>query len=284
MEEKELDIRKLRNIELEMLILFKEICDKNNMRYFLIGGTLLGAIRHHGFIPWDDDIDIGMPRADFEKFIRNAQKELPEGIFVQSRLSEPKLPINFAKIRNSNTTFIESSIKKFNINHGVYIDIFPFDYYPDRKIKQLGYRIKNKIIKARLRGLFTLDDRAKKSPLTEILYKIFFVLSHVIFPTVKSALDAQNRLLQRTMNSTLCGNMLGAWGDREIVPKVWFDDFEKVEFESSYFSAPKEWDKYLTRIYGDYMELPPEEKRVPHHYVELIDLNNPYTMYRNREE
>ena len=117
----------LKKIELEMFKYYLAICEKHDLKYFLIGGTLLGAVRHKGFIPWDDDIDIGMPRPDYEKFLLVAQKELPEHIFLQTHNTDIEYPNCFAKLRNSDTTFIETSCKKLKINHGIYIDIFPLD-------------------------------------------------------------------------------------------------------------------------------------------------------------
>ena len=126
---------KLKQIELNLLVCFKEICEKHKLDYFLTGGTLLGAVRHKGFIPWDDDIDVGMPREDYETFLRVASSCLPDGIFLQTRKTDPEVPFNFAKLRDSRTTFIETSIKDLDINHGVYIDIFPIDYFPASKFQ-----------------------------------------------------------------------------------------------------------------------------------------------------
>ena len=118
---------RLKAIELDILKAFIDVCKKNSLNYYLLGGSCLGAVRHHGIIPWDDDIDVGLLRADYNKFMEVGQKYLPEHYFLQNYRTDPEYYVNFAKIRDSRTTFIESSLKNLHINHGVYIDVFPLD-------------------------------------------------------------------------------------------------------------------------------------------------------------
>ena len=120
---------KLKAKELEIFKVIIDICDRLNLRYYVIGGTLIGAIRHKGFIPWDDDIDIGMMRKDYDIFLREAPKYLPEQYFLQTVWSDPEYLNCFAKVRDSNTTFVEIPVAKRKINHGVFVDVFPLDYY-----------------------------------------------------------------------------------------------------------------------------------------------------------
>ena len=117
MELSEKQLNRLKAIELEMLRSFIEVCKELDLKYYLLGGTLLGAVRHKGFIPWDDDIDIGMPRKDYEVFISKAQNLLPVHLFVQTFQTDPQFPSAYCKIRNSNTTFLETAVKKINMNH-----------------------------------------------------------------------------------------------------------------------------------------------------------------------
>jgi len=127
---------RLKAIELDIFKAFLKVCKENDLRYFLAGGTLLGAVRHKGFIPWDDDMDVLMPRKDYDRFLEIGQSLLPPEYFLQTRQTDREYPCNFAKIRDSRTTFVEKSLKDRVINHGVYIDIFPLDYFPQSPVVQ----------------------------------------------------------------------------------------------------------------------------------------------------
>ena len=125
-----IDIEKLKGIELQLLDAFVSACEQLNIDYYILAGTLIGAVRHKGFIPWDDDIDIGMFRKDYDIFLEEGQKLLPKDVFLQTFITDKEYPTYFAKLRKSNTTFIEKSVSKLKMNHGVYLDIFPLDYFP----------------------------------------------------------------------------------------------------------------------------------------------------------
>lgn len=269
--------RKIQNIELNMLITIDSICKTNGINYFIVGGTLLGAVRHKGFIPWDDDIDIGMLREDYDKFIRSAQSFLPSHLFLQTMYTDSNAPYNFAKIRNSDTTFIETSTKDLMINHGIYIDIFPFDYYPENRFISWKNNKKITIINHKINTAFYSDTNTKYT----IVGKIANIVSSICYKDVKQALIARDQVFRSVPNSKLITNYCGAWGNREIVPAKWLSQYIDLEFEGHYFKAPIEYDKYLRNIYGNYMELPPLEKRVGHHYAEVIDTEKPYTFYIN---
>ncbi len=123
------EVKKLWKVELDLLEAFIAVCKKHNLHYMAFGGTLLGAVRHHGFIPWDDDIDVCMLREDYDRFLEIAPQELPDGLFLQTALSDPEYPYGFAKLRNSNTACIEKSrvLNHHCTNQGIFIDIFPMD-------------------------------------------------------------------------------------------------------------------------------------------------------------
>ena len=121
----------LQKIELDMLKEFIRICDELNLTYYLVCGSALGAAKYQGFIPWDDDLDVALPREDYDVFCEKAQSMLPEHLFLQNHLTDEQYPLYMSKIRNSNTTFIERIHSKIDMNHGVYIDVFPLDGYPN---------------------------------------------------------------------------------------------------------------------------------------------------------
>lgn len=148
-------LNRLKETELGLLKAFIKCCEKLEIKYYLLGGTMLGAVRHRGFIPWDDDIDVAMLRGDYELFLAEGQQYLPEYYFLQSLHSEQDVLFDFAKIRDSRTTFIETSVKNANINHGVFLDIFPLDYYPDDPKEQKRFDRKNRLLGLRIRLEYT---------------------------------------------------------------------------------------------------------------------------------
>lgn len=268
----------LKEKELELLKIFIETCEKLNIRYYLMGGTLLGAVRHKGFIPWDDDIDVAMTRTDYNVWIKKAPALIKEKyVFLQTFHSDPQFPTNFAKLRNSNTTFIETSINKLDVNHGIYIDIFPLDYYPESSWKQFFFTLKQKLLTQKISTLFTRSHHTFKSRIKSII--VFF------YPiTPLNAVKSRDKLYQSISSSNLLANLSGAWGKKEIVPKSWYGKGAELEFEGLKVMGPKEWDKWLTQVYGDYMTMPPIDQRKPHHYSDAIDFNKPYTEYIHKEK
>lgn len=272
-------LRLVKQKELTLLSSFIVCCERMNLTYYLLGGSMLGAVRHQGFIPWDDDIDVGMPRPDYEAFLANAQQHLPSCCFVQCRKTDPELPYNFAKLRDSSTTFIEKSVKNFRINHGVYIDIFPLDFYPDSLAAQKKFDRKNRLLTLRIREAFTIPAEDKHSPVIEAAASTVSKLLSLRYPSLQSALDAREALYRSVPKSTLVANYCGAWGKKETVPAGWYGKGAEAVFEGISVRIPAEYDKWLTQVYGDYMQLPPEEKRIPHHHVETVDTEKPYTCY-----
>lgn len=263
----------LKNIEISILREFVNICEKLNLQYYLLGGTMLGAVRHRGFIPWDDDIDVGMPRQDYELFLAKGQQLLPSNLFIQNDRTDPEYIMCFSKIRNCDTTFIETSARTFNINHGVFIDVFPLDYYPEDDQEQKRFERKKGWYERRLSCCFnmphnhTIKGRVRKLLLT------------AMFPSAKAVVRKREQLYRSVPESSMLANYGGAWGKKEIVPVEWYGSGTTVMFEGLQVKAPCQYDKWLSQVYGNYMQLPPIEKQVGHHYTDVIDLEKPYTEY-----
>lgn len=272
-------MEQLKNKELELFDAFAEACDRLNIDYYAIGGTLLGAVRHSGFIPWDDDIDVGMLRKDYELFITNAQHLLPSNMFLQTYETDREYPMCFAKIRMNNTTFIETSVRKRRMNHGIYIDVFPIDYYPENKIRQLVWRVRERLIGARISTCF--DMQTKRMGVKD---RFVYALSCILYSSVKRAQMRFDECLRKEKESGLVRNYFGAWGTREIIPADYFKSQVVLSFENKKIKAPVCYHEYLSKIYGDYMKLPPKEKQVGHHYTEAIDVNRSYIEYLYRKE
>lgn len=272
-------LEKMKALELSMLASFAEVCGKLSLRYYLVGGTLLGAVRHKGFIPWDDDIDVAMPREDYEIFLREGQKYLPEHCFLQCLNTDPAYAMNFAKIRDSRTTFVEYTVRKYPMNHGVFIDIFPLDNYPEGEKEQKNMDFQQKIFKYRTRAAVEVPKTARHSFPVELGLNTLAALSCLRYPKLRKALEAREKLHKSVEPGTKWANYCGAWGKKEIMPASWYGRGTELTFEGLTVMGPEHWDKWLTQVYGSYMQLPPVEKRVGHHYAEAIDLETPCIEY-----
>lgn len=280
MQNKEVNLKELQQVELDILKEFIRVCNELNVKYFLDSGTLLGCIRHGGFIPWDDDIDISMPREDYEIFLKEGQKLLKDKYFLQTYKTDPEYTMGFAKIRNSETTFIESSVKNLKINHGVYIDIFPLD----------GYNDKNKIRNFLNKKAFVLYNLQinkkydfKITHKNTIKGKLVLILSNLLYgrKSVPSLLEKKEKIAKEySINDTgkIYCFFYNTTTDLKMDSSIFEEGITK-KFENIDVIVPKKYDEYLKIMYGDYMTLPPKEKRIAHHYNEVIDLEKSYKKY-----
>ena len=265
----------LQEVELGLLRNFVKVCNRLNLRYYLVCGTALGAIKYKGFIPWDDDIDVALPRTDYEVFISKAQEMLPENVFVQNYHTDPKFPKLFTKLRKSDTAYIETSSQNLQINHGVFIDVFPLDGYPPDKKEQERLEKQKKKLKLRLSCVFSYNYNLKA--------KIFFALERFLccHKRTKFYLEKLNRLItsySEEKSSVWCNH--GNWqGKLDYTPKEWFGKGYQTEFEGLTVTVPLEYDAYLPQKYGDWRADLPDNQKVGHHYTVIEDITRPYTDY-----
>lgn len=259
--------RDLQFVELEILNEFVRICDLHGIEYFLDFGTLLGAIRHKGFIPWDDDIDVGMTRENYDNFIKIAKKELKQEFFLQDGDSDPRCPYLFAKIRKNNTTFMEWCNRKSNIHHGIYIDIFPYDKLPINKRERSNFRKKCQR-RYKLFHYRASPDRYV-APRKTISWLVVAVVRRLInyFLRILPLKFYRNLAISTfTKHNDESSNFIGAvpfFNEVDFTKDVFFP-LEQGEFEGETYYIPRDSNYYLTSIYGDYMQLPPPEKRQGH--------------------
>lgn len=271
-----MELKKLKETELQMLIEFIRICKAHDLRYFLLGGTALGAVRHKGFIPWDDDIDVALPRDDYMQFLNYAEKELPSNLFLQHAGTDPRYAANYAKIRNSDTTFIETPVKDMKIHHGVYIDIFPLDGTSDHlSIRNIQFSLL-RWLNILISDVYYLPDQADSWK-----RKLCHVICRILPMDYKMLRDWREKIMCRYpyAQAETVANFCGAWGKKEIMPKAIFGSGSIGSFEGLEVMLAENWDQYLSKLYGDYMTPPPEEKRVGHHYYTVLDLEKSYTDY-----
>lgn len=267
-------LKDLQLVELDILKAFISACEKCNVNYFLLGGTLIGAIRHKGFIPWDDDIDVCMFREDYEKFLKYGQSYMDKKYFLQTYITDEEYSGCFAKIRNSETTFLEKNVQNRKMNHGIYIDIFPLDnLYNHNKLKEklLIYKLYNHVY---------VNDK-------NIIKRIIAIISNIIYKN-NSKLELcikLDKLYQKANNKKTkkIANYSGAWGvKKESHFREDFENFKIVDFEGINVKIPCGYDRCLRDTYGDYMQLPPKEKQITHHYTNIIDSKKSYKYYINR--
>lgn len=257
------ELQQLKEIELEILDEFVRICDKHSIKYFISDGTCLGAIRHGGFIPWDDDIDVSMLREDYERFCEVCPGELSSQFALQNYHTEPNCGLVFAKIRKKGTIFSEDYSQHINMSQGVWIDIFPYDAVPDNRAEL--EKLEGKV--SFLKNLYIVKCGYKMPPGMSAVGKIayygaklvcLFIPRNALINTLDKKMRACNG--QETENVYPFG---GAYGiDREMVPSRLCKETAPITFEGRTCLTYRDYEDYLTLHYGNYMELPPVEERV----------------------
>ena len=254
--------------EAQIVILEKiaQVCDKHNIPYFLACGTLIGAVRHKGYIPWDDDIDIVMLQEDYDKFLEIAQEELGPNYFVQTFETDPNYPMISAKVRCNEVKFVEDYLRNIDMNHGLYVDVFPFYKQPVDDEERAKHIKKSK----QLNDLYLLKscpytgqiDVNKSKYMIKQAIKLF-VSKVLLLPVSRKRLYKKIYEFERKyahIDTPYVGTnnpRFGATIDQVLPAKT-------IEFEGRQFSCYNDVHACLTRHFGDYMQLPPENQRVNH--------------------
>ncbi len=267
-------LRKLQLKELDTLVYFKEFCDKNNLLFYLCGGCCIGSLRTGGFIPWDDDIDILMPRDDYEKLYKLWDNDKQER-FKLLRTDEKIFTGNiFTTIVDTETTCVKANQAHLDIPFGIMMDIFPIDGCPKGKIKRTMQKLNAMIYSLFLAqivpenhgGIMALGSK--------------FLLSIVRSPKAreKKWRNAERRMSKYKIAdceyiTELCE---GVHSMQSEYPKEWFASAVYREFEGLQMPIPVGYDPYLKKAFGDYMTLPPKDKQKPHHDMILVDTERSY--------
>mgnify|MGYP001632707952 CR=1 FL=1 len=261
-----LELDQIHQIEFEMLKKFAKVCEENNLRYFLCGGTLLGAIRHKGFIPWDDDIDILMPRPDYIKFQELSKNnilgdELKVCSSYLGNLNDP-----FCKIFNINT-IMEKEYVIDDFDRHIWIDIFPMDGLPNSELKVKFIYKKVSIARAIIRTIKVKDEVKNKVSTSKSKYVLKVITKPILsIIGVRPIVRYIDNLSQKYDfdKSIYVGGIAFGYGPQEKMVRADYIVPEKIEFEGELFNAPGCWKEYLSNLYGDYMKLPPKEKQIAH--------------------
>lgn len=271
------ELKKLQYEQFEMLREVKRIATIAGVNYFLDAGTLLGAVRHHGFIPWDDDLDVGLIRKDYEKFIKQAELLLNEKYFIQTWDNDENYPYPFAKIRLKNSLFTEEVTYLCGAKDGIYIDIFPYDAYPDsfisRKIQGIKYTLYRGLLlaKYKVRPWFSAE---KHRFLKKAAYFILGIISKFFSKNFLKKRYMKNcTRFNDTNHSSLFQQGIASYG-KCVIKKEWLNDFVLLPFFGEDFSCPCGFKEYLSYVYGNYMKLPPENKRGNRHKIIALRFPN----------
>ncbi len=267
----------VQEILLGFLMEIDRICRKHNIKYFLGGGTLLGAIRHHGFIPWDDDADVMMLREDYDRFLKILPDEIPNNLFIQSHKNEKLSHFPFTKLRINKTLFSTEFSARFpEIHNGIFLDVLAQDYTSNNKfISKLHMHAAASsrwLVLNKWRGT-PVDANSKVSSFIANVLKKLFPLC--VLEAVQNKFIA---LYKNKKNAKFLYDSMGRNVTRGAFPVEWLKEAVYVEFENTKLPVPKEYDKYLTYLYGDYMDMIPVSQRHVSHDIIQMDLGE-YTNY-----
>lgn len=261
---------------LDAVAFFHRTCVTNGLRYYACGGTLLGAVRHKGFIPWDDDVDVWMPRPDFEKLkILMRTKETGDRyVFEAPGSNDGDFYYPMGKLYDTTTTLMEK--QRIKQKKGIFIDVFPLDglgnTIEERNRRYRLMHFKNMMLSSRLS-----TPRKGRSLLKNLGIIVSSVIPECIIDTKRliERFDEQCQTISYD-ESMYVGALMGSLGMRDVIEKKFFESTQLYDFETIQICGALEYDRLLTHIYGDWRKLPPEEKRASAHDFEILDLNHGY--------
>jgi lipopolysaccharide cholinephosphotransferase len=261
------NLEKIHNLELEMLNEIVRICNKYDLNYFLIAGSLIGAVRHQGFIPWDDDLDIAMPREDYEKFISICSRELNERFLIDSYDTNKNYFRLAAKIRAKNTIYMEDYLVNYKGPHGIWIDILPLDY--SVKSKSIILSVQS-VIKSTLQVAIMKKQKADisdKKTYKRVISTIVSLLPVSFLTTTQTKIM---KLQNNKTNKKYIVNLASKYGYKKQIFLI--EDYfpaQKLKFENDEYCVPNHYDVILKKIYGDYMKVPPKELQTIHNPIKI---------------
>lgn len=267
---------RIHDVQTEMFSVLLETMNKLNIRYYFVHGSLLGALELEDFIPEDDDIDIAIFREDYNKLLSEGNKLLPSKYFIQSSIND-NYPLSFAKMRNNQTTFWQSSIQAYNCNQGIYIDIFPIDFCPQN---EWLFNIRMKLLNIRINEKIAGEET--------LVYKAVKIISKLLYPSLRDSMEKRERILTRMKKSKMV-SIVGGKKSERAMPVEWFGDGVQLKFRAQVVYGPTNYQAYLERIYGEgYATHNPARYRINERQqievsASIIDFDNSYLEYREND-
>lgn len=265
-------LKQVQQVMLSMAIDIRDFCDNNGIDYFLDGGTLLGAIRHKGFIPWDDDFDIGMCRKDYEKF-KKLSYRLDNKYFFQDWETDEGYGLWFAKVRLLETTYKEAASTSLSPHDEFFIDIFPYDNFPDSKREREILIRKIEILKRALLAKTRYKVWNTNKGFSFIRYLSYNILRILLVPFSKEYLIKKYVAVSTAWDNNDTGFLYPQGNSKSgkfLLEKKKFNNYVNTTFEHEKFKILRCFDEFLTILYGDYMKLPPEGERNNRHNISRV--------------
>lgn len=264
-------LKKVRRVQLDIAKEIRRVCEENDISYFLAHGSFLGAVRHGGFIPWDDDMDMGMLRCDYEKFCRIAPEKLKPEYCLQNWYTESNYALPFAKVMKRGTVYLENKKTRRLRDNGIYVDIFPYDYAPEdpAQRRQLTAELlsiyRMKLMKSGYKPWMEEDRIVWKKRIGYLYYQLksLFVSGRSLardYDTLAVAIHDSEIICERNGRTKL-----------DCYHRSCIEQLADYTFEGETFKGPKDFDQYLRNLYGEYMQLPPEGERENRHQIIEID-------------
>lgn len=251
-----MSLDEIKKVELNILLYIDKVCKDNSLTYYLDSGTLLGAVRHKGFIPWDDDIDITMKRKDYYKLIEILKND-PKYPIISYEVND-NYYLAHAKVYDKRTYIKEKTHVNNRIEYGLFVDVFPIDNQPNNSLKRLLYCNNVRFAKAKWSAIAFENDGSVKNNMYYFLAKKHNMKWHLENITNKAS-------KYDNLKTKYCAEIIATANPYRKVRSNVFNDTTNVEFEGHMFPAPEKYDEYLTDLYGDYMKLPPVDQRVTNH-------------------
>lgn len=269
------ELEKLHSVHLEIADELHRVCVENDIEYFLAAGTFLGAIRHKGFIPWDDDFDAGMTRENFEKFIKIVKDKISDNFYYISTNTNDKYALPFIKIMKKHTQLRESSAPLDLNEYGIFIDVFIFDSVPESKLAQFHHNVSTQICKKLLlaKNNYRLDLNSR--PIKRIVYKGLSLITKVIPKELIAKSMHKNISRYQDEQSDFLTNVGEYYSNynSEMISRKDISNLKLYDFEEHQYYGFVEYDRYLKGLYGDYMQFPPLAEQTGQHNYESVNFD-----------